>query len=118
MLSDQLHNAHPAARLTEHGAERNGGPAAAQVHNAIKQHCSPEPLLRLRSFTRNTWRVAAGQEESLAKRKLPVSERLLMTEADVHGLLLDGGRSAITAIEVLLHDRQQYIRLPPFKFFR
>ena len=38
--------------------------------------------------------VTFGQEESLAKRNLPVSESLLIIEADIHGPLLDDGRSA------------------------
>jgi hypothetical protein len=38
-----------------------------------------------------------GQEESLAKRNLPVSERLLMIEAAIHGSMLDDGRSATAA---------------------
>lgn len=40
-----------------------------------------------------------GQEESLAKRILPRSERLLMTEAAIHGPLLDDRRSAIAAVD-------------------
>jgi hypothetical protein len=37
-----------------------------------------------------------GQEESLAKLILPCSERPLMTEAAIHSLLLDDGRSVST----------------------
>lgn len=36
-----------------------------------------------------------GQEESPAKRKFPLSERLLMIVAAIHGALLDDGRSAM-----------------------
>ena len=44
---------------------------------------------------------AIGHEESLVKRQLQASERLLMTEAAIHGPLLDDGRSAIAVIQHL-----------------
>jgi hypothetical protein len=48
---------------------------------------------------------ATGQNESLAKRKLPVSERLLVIEADVHGPLLNDGRTATAANGLCLVKR-------------
>ena len=46
-----------------------------------------------------------GQEESLAEREFPVSERLLMIVAAIHGALLDDGRSAIAAVGSARHRR-------------
>ncbi len=56
---------------------------------------SPLPLTRV---SPRLSRTANGQEESLAKRKLSVSERLLMGEAATHGPLLNDGRSAVPAV--------------------
>jgi len=44
----------------------------------------------------------AGPNLSLAKRKIQVPERRLMTEAAIHDLLLNDAASAIAAVSALL----------------
>ena len=46
---------------------------------------------------------ATGHDLPLAKQELPASERPLLIEAAIHGLLLDDSRSAIAAVGSAAH---------------